>query len=99
MREQSKKRSAHPDCSEARKISRRGVWPFLLGSLMLPLLAKGNAGKLAKPEDKPVDEEEFETLLKSDGTVVKVPKSAVSSSKVVDKHMSNKSLLSWLKAK
>lgn len=66
---------------------------------MLPILAKGNAGKVAKSGDNPVDEEEFETLLKSDGTVVKVPKSAVSSSKVVDKHMSNKSLLSWLKAK
>ncbi len=99
MQEQSKKRSAHPDCSEARKISRRGVWPFLLGSLMIPLLAKGNPGKLTEPGESPGVEEEFETLLKSDGTVVKVPKSAVSSSKVVEKHLSNKSLLSWLRPK
>jgi hypothetical protein len=99
MQDKSKKKGAHPDCSEARKISRRGVWPFLLGSLMIPLMAKGNPGISTEPGDSPGEDEEFETLLKSDGTVVKVRKSAVSSSKVVEKHLSNKSMLSWLRIK
>jgi hypothetical protein len=66
---------------------------------MIPLMAKGNPGISAEPGASPGEEEEFETLLKSDGTVVKVRKSTVSSSKVVEKHLSNKSMLSWLRIK
>ncbi len=76
------------------KISRRGLLPILGLALLAPFVGFGNSLKLDKEIDN--ENEEYQTLLKADGTVVKVKTKTVKNSKVVKKDMSNKSLLSWL---
>jgi len=79
--------------NEERKISRRGILPILGGSLLLPFLGFGNTviDEPSNPED-----EEYQTLLKPDGTTVKVKVSAIKKAKIVKKKVSNKSFLNWL---
>ncbi len=78
---------------KGKQISRRGFLPILGGSLLIPFLGLGNS----MPEKKLIsDEEEYQTLLKPDGTTVKVKVSALKKSKVIKKNISNKSFLSWL---
>lgn len=73
-------------------VPRRKILPLLGGSLLLPIL-----GLSQKKESKIEDgEEEFETLLKPDGTTVRVRKSSISKAKVIKKNISNASLLNWL---
>lgn len=79
---------------EKGQLSRRGFFPLLGGGLILPLLGFG------KPKPEISDEnEEYQILLKSDGTTVKVKKSVIDKAKVIEKSISNKSLLGWLKNK
>jgi len=76
------------------KISRRGMLPLLGGSLLIPFLGFSNnepEEDLSAPEN-----ENYETLLKPDGTTVKVKLSTLKKSKVVKKNLSNSSLLKWL---
>lgn len=75
------------------QISRRGFLPILGGSLLIPFLG---FGKSINPE-KVTTDEEYETLLKPDGTTVKVKTSTLKSSKIIKKKVSNKTMLSWLK--
>jgi hypothetical protein len=79
--------------NQERKISRRGILPILGGSLLLPFLGFGNTviDETSNPED-----EEYQTLLKPDGTTVKVKVSAIKKAKIVKKNVSNKSFLNWL---
>jgi len=79
--------------NEERKISRRGILPILGGSLLLPFLGFGDTvvEEVSNPED-----EEYQTLLKPDGTTVKVKVKTIKKSKVVKKNVSNKSFLNWL---
>jgi len=79
--------------SDRRKISRRSILPILGGSLLLPFLGFGNT---AIEEVSNPDEEQYQTLLKPDGTTVKVKVSAVNKAKVIEKNISNKSFLNWL---
>ena len=72
------------------KFTRRGFLPILGGSLLLPFL--GNS----KPSEADIDDNEFDILLKPDGTPVKVRKSTLKKSKTVKKSISNSGLLSWL---
>lgn len=71
-------------------ISRRVMLPILGGSLFIPFVGFG------KTVEEIAEEEEYESLLKPDGTTVKVKRSALKNSKVVKKNVSNKSLLKWL---
>ena len=74
------------------EISRRKFFPFLSAGFLLPFFGH------AKTAQKLVEEDEgYQTLLTKDGKAVRVKKNAVRGSKVVDKGLSNKSLLSWLK--
>jgi hypothetical protein len=75
------------------KLSRRSMLPILGSTLLIPFL-----GMSSTQEKESIDEkaEEFQTLLKPDGTVVKVRTSAIKNSKVVQKNISNKGLLNWL---
>ena len=74
------------------QITRRGFLPLLGGGLILPLFGFG------KPNTEILGEkEEYQTLLKPDGTTVHVKKSVVEKSKIVEKNISNESLLVWLK--
>lgn len=84
MKEKSKK---------GKQISRRGMLPLLGSTLLIPFLGFGsnnNSEPIASEED------EYQTLLKPDGTAVKVKVSALKKSKVVKKKISNKSFLNWL---
>jgi len=74
------------------EISRRKFFPFLSAGFLLPFFGQ------AKTVQKLVEEDEgYQTLLTKDGKAVRVKKAAIRDSKVVDKGLSNKSLLSWLK--
>jgi len=73
------------------KISHRGMLPLLGGGLLIPFLGFSNSDNNSIPED-----EEYTTLLKADGTAVKVKTSTLNKSKIVKKNISNKSFLNWL---
>lgn len=80
-----------------KQISRRGFLPILGGGLLFPLLGFGNTDNTDNVDVNVEDEnEEYQTLLKPDGTTVKVKTSAVKKAKIVKKNISNKSLLTWL---
>jgi hypothetical protein len=79
---------------KGKTISRRAVLPILGSSLLIPFL--GNSIPELEPDKTTSKEEDFKTLLKPDGTAVKVRTSALKSSKIVKKNMSNKSFLNWL---
>ncbi|WP_242084185.1 hypothetical protein [Aestuariivivens sediminis] len=75
------------------QLSRRGFLPILGGSLLLPFFGMGS------PNDRTIlspDEEDYQTLLKPDGTTVKVKVSTLKKSKIIKKDVSNTSLLKWL---
>lgn len=64
---------------------------------MIPFL--GNSKTETASVEEPENSEEFRTLLKSDGTTVRVKTSTLKKAKVVKKNVSNRSLLSWLSNK
>jgi hypothetical protein len=74
------------------KFTRRGFLPILGSSFLLPFLGLAQAPEV---QDE-TDDAEYEILLKPDGTPVKVRKSTLKQSKVVQKNISNKSFLKWL---
>ena len=71
-------------------IGRRQFLPVLGTGLLLPLLP------LKAQSLEPAEKEEYRTLLKPDGTAVRVKVSSLKKSKVVRKQISNKDLLNWL---
>jgi len=75
-------------------ISRRGVLPIIGSSLLIPFL--GFANSKNEDVDMPEDNEEYQTLLKPDGTAVKVKASTLKKAKIVKKNMNNKTFLNWL---
>lgn len=77
---------------KGKRFSRRHLLPLLGGSLLIPFLGFGR-GDLEEEEDSNA---EYQTLLKPDGTTVKVKVSTVSKSKIIKKNISNKSFLNWL---
>ncbi len=70
-----------------KKISRRGFLPILGSTFLLPLLGFGETvPKQTIDKEKTMDNgEEYETLLKPDGTAVKVKSSTLKKSKVIKK--------------
>ena len=79
------------------QISRRGILPILGSALLMPFLGLGNPinNEIIKADEDEKDEE-YQTLLKPDGTTVKVKESTIKKSKVVKQNISNKSFLNWL---
>lgn len=76
------------------KLSRRRILPILGGGLLLPFLGFSKTNQL---NDLATDsEDEYQTLLKPDGTTVRVKTSVLKKSKVVKKNVSNTSFLNWL---
>lgn len=75
------------------QISRRGMLPILGSSLLIPFLGFSNT---LDGEKNISDKEEYQTLLKPDGTAVKVKVSTLKKSKVIKKNLSNRSFLKWL---
>ncbi|MBK5210535.1 MAG: hypothetical protein JJE44_13690 [Flavobacteriaceae bacterium] len=76
------------------QISRRGILPILGSALLLPILG------IAKPIETTLlnsdEDQEYQTLLKPDGTTVRVKVSTVNKSKVIQENVSNESFLNWL---
>lgn len=68
------------------QISRRGMLPLLGGALFIPFLGYATT-----------NDDEYQTLIKSDGTPVRVKVNTIKRSKVVKEKISNKSLINWLK--
>ena len=79
---------------EEKQISRRNILPILGGGLLIPFLGFGNS--IDEDKNDITDDTEYQTLLKPDGTSVKVKLSTLKKSKVVKKNISNNSLLKWL---
>ena len=82
-----------------KQISRRNILSILGSSLLIPFLGFGNSTTDQITFSEKESEQEFQTLLKPDGTVVKVKLSTLKKSKTIKKNMSNKSLLNWLTKK
>lgn len=81
--------------NKSNQLSRRR---FVGTGLSLPFL--GIATPLAaEPANKQTEDTEFIIMLTAEGKAVKVRKSELKNSKVIEKKMSNQSLLSWLKPK
>ncbi|WP_456463996.1 hypothetical protein [Lutibacter sp.] len=81
------------ESKKGNQISRRGILPILGSTLLVPFLGFG------KPiDDNTISEvkEEYQTLLKPDGSIVKVKVNTLKKSKVLKKNISNKALLNWL---
>jgi hypothetical protein len=76
------------------KISRRNILPILGSTLFIPLLGFGKSDNEEKKDLE--DNHEYQTLLKPDGTAVKVKVSTIEKSKIVQKNINNKSFLNWL---
>jgi len=74
------------------KVTRRRFLPFLSG-LFFPFI--GRATTKTNPENS--EPESYQTLLTKDGKIVKVKSKTINDSKVIDKEISNRSLLKWLK--
>jgi hypothetical protein len=84
----------HPS-NEKKTISRRGILPILGSVLFIPFLGfgKSTSNEIAISED---ENEEYQILLKPDGTTVKVKVSTLQKSKIIEKNISNESFLNWL---
>ena len=78
---------------KGKAISRRGLFPLLGGSLLIPFLGFNQE---AAPEESAQEEEAYETLVKPDGTIVKVKASTLKNSKVIKKNIPNATFLEWL---
>ena len=65
-------------------------------SLLLPFLGYSKEESTTPTEE---GEEQYETLLKPDGTIVKVKVKALKNSKVVEKNIPNSTFLMWLDKK
>jgi len=77
------------------QISRRGILPILGSTLLLPFLGFGKTSTIDEIT-VPDENEEYQTLLKPDGTAVRVKVSTVKNSKIIQKNISNESFLNWL---
>ncbi len=75
-------------------ISRRQLLPLLGSIFFVPFLGFGNSKKETLPLINTDDE--YQTLLKPDGTVVKVKVNTIKNAEVIAKNISNKSFLNWL---
>ncbi|MBC2839263.1 hypothetical protein [Robiginitalea sp. SC105] len=82
---------------EKNGIPRRKLLPLLAGGLAIPFLAGAAEGPGAGQNTGGESlDEPYETLLKPDGTTVRVPKGTIDRARVVAKNISNDSLKSWL---
>ena len=83
--------------TKGKLFSRRGILPVIGGSLLIPFLSSGQS--VIENDSLENKEEQYKTLLKPDGTVVKVKISTLKNAKIVSKNISNKSFLGWLEKK
>ena len=75
------------------QFTRRSMFSLLGTTLLIPFLGFGSNDSSQSIDS---EEDEYQTLLKADGTTVKVKVSTLHKSKVVKKNISNKSFFNWL---
>ncbi len=73
------------------KFTRRGILPIIGSSLLIPFI-----GSAQNNEPEQINEDDYQILLKPDGTSVKVKKSVLKQSNVKKKNISNKTFLKWI---
>ena len=73
------------------KFTRRGFLPIIGSSLFIPFI-----GSAQNDELESINEDDYQILLKPNGTSVKVKKSTLKESNVKKKNISNKSFLKWI---
>ncbi|HHC78850.1 MAG TPA: hypothetical protein ENK46_03135 [Flavobacteriia bacterium] len=83
---------------KGKPMSRRNILPILGSGLLLPFLGFGTTND-RDTFSETATEDEFSTLLKPDGSTVRVKKSTVRKSTVIQKKLSNTSFLNWLHKK
>lgn len=81
------------NAKKGKGISRRSMFPLLGSTLLIPYLSFGN-----NDSDETIvsETDEYQTLLKPDGTTVKIKASTLQKSKIIEKNISNKSFFNWL---
>jgi len=78
-----------------KSLSRRQILPFLGLGLLIPIFGfKDNIDNIESE-----DANNYQTLLKPDGTTVKVKVSTLNKAKIIKKNVSNNSFFSWLDKK
>ncbi|REE82295.1 hypothetical protein BX611_1842 [Lutibacter oceani] len=75
-------------------ISRRRLLPLLGSVFLIPFFGFKNSPE--KSSMLIINNEEYKTLLKPDGTIVKIKASSLKNAKIIKKNISNKSFLNWL---
>ena len=73
-------------------FSRRQILPFIGFSLLIPFVGFSNS----KDKLNTTNKDKFQTLLKSDGTVVQVKVSTLKKAKILKKNISTNSFFNWL---
>lgn len=79
--------------NKGKSLSRRGILPILGSALLLPFTGFNQYGPVNKED---ADQEDYQTLLRPDGTTVKVKVADLKKSKIVKKKMSNTDFRNWL---
>ncbi len=74
-------------------MNRRKLIPFLSSLLFLPFISSAKSITEIVENADP----SYQTMLTKDGKLVKVKSNTVNNSNIVDKQLSNKGLLKWLK--
>lgn len=75
-----------------RVFSRRQILPFMGFGLLVPIFGFSNS----KTKKSITHKNEYQTLLKSDGTIVHIKESSLKNAKIIKKNISNSSFLNWL---
>ena len=78
--------------SKSKQFSRHKFLAALGGISLLPLVSRAEAVEKINPEN-----EEYDILLKPDGSTVKVKKGVLNKSKTVKNKMDNPTMKKWLK--
>lgn len=82
--------------NKTNQISRRKILPILGSGLLIPFLGFGNINTKNLSDSA---NEEYQILLRKDGTTVRVKTSELNALKSEKKNISNNALNNWLKNK
>ena len=75
-----------------KSLSRRQILPFLGLGLLIPIFGFRDN----KEDINSTDIDNYQTLLKPDGTTVKVKESTLNNAKILTKNVSTNSFFNWL---
>lgn len=82
--------------NSGKSLSRRRILTLVGSGLLLPYLGFGR-GPVTGHHESRADDDEYDTFLKADGTLVRVKRKSSRKAKLISDKVSNKTLLRWLK--